>query len=198
MQQIHLGLLGSTNGTHLLNLINAIKTQRLSAKISVIISNKLDAGILKRAKEHHLPALFVDPTGLSRDAFDAALTTQLQQFPIDLIVLIGYMRILSPNFIHQWKNRVINIHPSLLPAFAGKMDGDVHQAVLDAGISESGCTVHRVTEVIDGGPIVHQKTCPVFKNDSIDSLRARVQQLEGETLIEAIQTIQRGCHVRAY
>lgn len=194
MTPIRLGILGSTNGTHLLGLISAIQDHRLAATISVVLSNKADAKILTRAKENNIPACFIDPTNLSRDAFDQVLSTELNKFPIDLMVLIGYMRILSPTFIAQWRNRIINIHPSLLPAFSGKMDRQVHQAVLDAGVSESGCTVHIVTELVDSGPIVTQKTCPVVVEDTVESLREKVQQLEGEALIEAIQTIQRGRH----
>jgi phosphoribosylglycinamide formyltransferase-1 len=194
MTPIRLGILGSTNGTHLLNLIDAIKDHRLAATISVVLSNKADAKILTRAKKNKIPARFIDPTNLSREAFDQALSTELHKFPIDLMVLIGYMRILSPTFIAQWRDRIINIHPSLLPAFSGKMDRQVHQAVLDAGVFESGCTVHIVTELVDSGPIVTQKTCPVVAEDTVESLREKVQQLEGEALIEAIQTIQRGRH----
>ena len=100
------------------------------------------------------------------------------------------MRILSPYFIGRWPHQIINVHPSLLPDFAGGMDRHVHQAVLDSGVKESGCTVHFVTEVVDSGPIIVQKKCPVFMNDTVDTLRERVQSLEGDVLIEAIQTIK--------
>jgi phosphoribosylglycinamide formyltransferase-1 len=101
-------------------------------------------------------------------------------------VLIGYMRILSNQFVAQWNNKVINVHPSLLPAFAGGIDLDVHRAVLASGIKETGCTVHKVTTEVDGGPIVVQKACPVMVNDTIKTLKARVQALEGKALVEAI------------
>ena len=102
------------------------------------------------------------------------------------MVLVGYMRILSVEFVSCWQNKIINVHPSLLPAFAGKMDKSVHQAVLESGLKETGCTIHYVTEHVDAGPILLQKTCPVLAADNADLLKSRVQQLEGEALIEVI------------
>src|SRR5688572_9445708 len=106
-----LAVLGSTRGTHLLALINAIQQQRLSASIEVVISNKSDALILQRAREHHLPAFFVDPIGLSRDEHEQIISKKLCEFNIDLVVLVGYMRILSGPFIAAWRNKIINVHP---------------------------------------------------------------------------------------
>ncbi len=186
---MRLAILGSTNGTNLLSLIAAIRAEQLAATIGVVISNQSKAGILTRAREHQLPAVLIDPQGLTREAFDKAISTTLLEFNIDLIVLIGYMRLLSPSFIEQWQDKIINVHPSLLPQFAGKMDRQVHQAVLDAGVSESGCTVHGVTELVDAGPIIIQKKCPVLKTDTVETLRSRVQSLEGEALIEAINLL---------
>lgn len=180
-----LAILGSTNGTDMLAIIQAIATKRLNASIEVVISNKKNAGILMKASEHNIKGIYLDPK--STDYYDQLLSVTLQQFQPDLIVLIGYMRILSPQFIQSWPNQIINVHPSLLPAFAGGMNKAVHQAVLDAGISETGCTVHLVTEEIDAGPILLQKKCPIFQWDTVDTVKQRVQTLEGEALIEVIQ-----------
>ena len=96
------------------------------------------------------------------------------------------MRILSSEFVDRWFGKIVNVHPSLLPKYAGGMNSDVHKSVLAAGDKETGCTVHLVTKEVDGGPILLQKSCPVFENDSIDSLKERVQKLEGEAFIEII------------
>lgn len=184
---IHLGILGSTRGTNMLTLIDAIKQKKLNASIDIVISNKQDAIILQNAAKHHLPAEFIEAKGLTREDYDKKVTETLRQHHVDLVVLIGYMRILSAEFVSNWKNKIINVHPSLLPAFAGKMDLDVHRAVLESGVKESGCTVHIVTEEVDAGPIVVQKKCDVFVDDSPETLKARVQALEGVALIEAIK-----------
>ena len=186
---IRLGILGSTRGTNMLALIDAISKGHLSATIEVVISNKSQAMILERATQHGLHAEFLSPESLSRSEYDQEISKRLLHYHVDLVVLIGYMRILSAEFVSAWHDRVINIHPSLLPAFAGKMDAEVHKAVLDSGVQETGCTVHYVTEQVDAGPILLQKKCPVLAGDTIDSLKQRVQELEGIALVDAIQTM---------
>jgi phosphoribosylglycinamide formyltransferase-1 len=184
-----LAILGSTRGTNLKALVEAIQEGILDASIELVISNKISAPILERARNFGFPARFVNPKGLSREDYDSALSKILIEHKIDLIVLIGYMRILSPLFVLAWENKIINIHPSLLPAHAGLMNLEVHQAVLNAGETETGCTVHFVTEDVDAGPIILQKHCPVMKNDKAETLKTRVQQLEGRLLVEALQKI---------
>lgn len=184
-----LGILGSTRGTDLQAIIDAILQKTLEASIRVVISNNEDAYILERAKQHSLTAIFVNPKDVSRQAYDQKISHMLQAHDVDLVILIGYMRILSDEFVATWRNKLINIHPSLLPAFAGGIDQNVHQAVLDSGIKETGCTVHYVTEEVDAGPIIIQKKCSVLATDNIETLKARVQQLEGRALVEAIQQI---------
>ena len=184
-----LAVLGSTRGTNLNALVAAIKQQRLALTIELVLSNKAQAGILEKASHFGLKSVFVNPKDLSREEFDRHLSAILQQHRIDLIVLIGYMRILSAPFVSAWKNKIINIHPSLLPAYAGLMNLDVHQAVLDAAETETGCTVHFVTEEVDAGPLILQKRCAVLKNDTPELLKERVQQLEGEALVEAIKNL---------
>lgn len=183
---MRLGILGSTRGTNLIAIMDAIQQQQLSASIEVVMSNKPDAIILERASAANLNAQFVDATNLTREEYDEKISVLLQQHAIDLIVLIGYMRILSAKFVTAWANKIINVHPSLLPAFAGKMDLEVHRSVLEAGVNETGCTVHYVTEEVDAGPILLQKKCEVQAHDTPESLKQRVQALEGKALVEAI------------
>lgn len=182
---IRLGIVGSTRGTLMLKLIEAIQQKLLDAEISIVLSNKPDAMILENAKKAGLKAEFVNVAELG----DAVITEKLKRYNVDLVVLVGYMRILSKNFIEVWANKVINVHPSLLPDFAGKMDRQVHQAVLDAKVTETGCSVHYVTEIVDAGPIVIQKKCNVLNTDDVESLRMRVQALEGVALVDAINSI---------
>lgn len=185
---IRLGILGSTRGTNLLAVQQAISSHLLPASIALVVSNKADALILEKARNAAIPDFFVDPTG-SRQDYDRRLHQLFCRYEVDLIVLIGYMRILSAEFVKAWRYQMINSHPSLLPAFSGLMDWDVHRAVLQAGKKQSGCTVHYVTEEVDAGPILIQKTCPVLTDDTPESLRSRVQQLEGEALVAAIGCI---------
>lgn len=186
---MRLAILGSTRGTNLSTVADAIARRKLNAEIEIVISNKPDSGILERAREHRLRAQFIDAAGLTREEFDARVSKVLHEYQIDLVVLIGYMRILSPAFVKTWQDKIINIHPSLLPAFSGKMDMDVHRAVVDAGVTETGCTVHFVTEEVDAGPVIIQKKCAVLPRDTPESLKERVQQLEGAALVEAITAL---------
>lgn len=188
---IRLGILGSTRGSTMLALIKAIEERRLAARIEVVISNREDAVILSRAREYGLRSVFIPANGLGREAYDMKISECLKAQDVNLLVLIGYMRILSARFVQDWPNRVINVHPSLLPAFAGKMDLDVHKAVIEAREKKTGCTVHFVTEAVDSGPIILQKSCPVRAEDTPELLKQRVQALEAETLVEAIIEIER-------
>lgn len=197
---MRIGVLGSTRGSSLLPFVNALQNQNNhfdkqfnaenAHQIAVVMSNKADALILERAKEINIPAIFLSSQGLSREAYDALITQQLLHYRIECVVLIGYMRILSGAFIKQWSERIINVHPSLLPAFAGLMDLAVHEAVLASRVQETGVTVHHVTEEVDNGPIIIQKKCAVLASDTPDILKMRVQALEGEALAEAIEIIE--------
>jgi phosphoribosylglycinamide formyltransferase-1 len=186
---MQIGILGSTRGTNLLAITDAIAKGQLSAQISIVISNKNDSLILERARARQLLTRFLNPIGLSRAAFDEQISNALQQHSVDLVVLLGYMRILSSQFVSAWQNKIINVHPSLLPAFSSKMDIAVHRAVLQSGEKETGCTVHYVTDEVDAGPIILQKKCPVLLNDTPESLKKRVQALEGLALIEVINKL---------
>ena len=186
MKPLRLAILGSTRGTSMLPIIKALALRKIPAAIVIVISNKADAVILERARAHGLPALFINPAAVSKPQYDLLLSAELARHAVDVIVLIGYMRILTPAFVATWQHKIINVHPSLLPAYAGGMNNDVHAAVLAAGERETGCTVHRVTAAVDVGPILMQKRCPVHAGDTVASLKSRVQELEGEALIEAI------------
>lgn len=186
---MRLGILGSTRGTVMLSLIDAIKQKQLTADIALVMSNKANALILENAKQHGLSTHFADPAQYSKEEYDKILSDKFLECKVDFIILIGYMRILSNNMIDPWRNKIINIHPSLLPAFRGGMDLNVHQAVIDAKIKETGCTIHYVTEEVDAGPILVQKKCIVLPNDTAERLKARVQALEGVALIEAINNL---------
>jgi phosphoribosylglycinamide formyltransferase-1 len=183
---LRLGILGSTRGTDMMAILAAIAEQRLPAAIAIVISNKAGAGILQRAAEHKVKNLFIDPEDLPRADYDAKISQALMAEKVDLVILIGYMRILFPAFVEQWRDKIINVHPSLLPAYAGGMDQNVHQAVLDAGETETGCTIHRVTAEVDAGPVLMQKHCAVRADDTAETLKARVQALEGLALVEVI------------
>jgi len=185
-----LGILGSTRGTSLVPILDAIQNKLLDVRIEIVISNKCDAKILEKAKNANIETKFLDAKNLDRETYDQKLSYILEKAQVHLIVLIGYMRILSEDFVRRFENKIINVHPSLLPAFAGLMNEDVHQAVLSAKVALTGCTVHYVTEKVDQGPIVLQKTCPVFPEDTVQQLKERVQTLEGVALIEAIQKVK--------
>jgi phosphoribosylglycinamide formyltransferase 1 len=186
---MRLAVLGSTRGTALQAIISAIDEHALDASIELVISNKNNAFILERGKQHGLKTLFIDDQ-LGQLVFERTLSASLHQHQIDVLVLIGYMRILSAGFVTQWANKIINVHPSLLPFFSGLKDLDLHQAVLSSGHMMTGCTVHYVTEEVDKGPLLIQKCCPVCADDTKELLKARVQLLEGSALIEAITLLQ--------
>lgn len=185
-------VLGSTRGTDLQALIDAISSGNLRATISMVISNRKDAYILERVRSYGIPNAYIPSINKSREQFEQEMIDCINQSGgTDLVLLIGFMRILSPLFVHAYEGRIYNVHPSLLPAFASEMDLDVHQAVLDSGCEYSGCTVHIVTEQVDAGPILVQKRCKVEPGETSDSLKAKVQKLEGLALIESIQMFQR-------
>ena len=188
---VRLGVLGSTRGSSLQPVLRALAAGGLRhVVISLVLSNKKDAGLLRRAQLHGLPHAHVPcAKGRSRADYDAEVTSRLEAAGCDAVLCVGYMRILSAPFCQRWAKRALNVHPSLLPLHAGGMDLDVHRAVLEAREAESGCTVHFIEEVVDGGEIVVQKRCPVLADDTPESLKARVQPLEGIAFLEAIALV---------
>ena len=186
-RKLRIGVLGSTRGTALLPVMEACEKGDVPAEIVAVLSNKESAPILEKGRSLGVLTRAVSAKGLSRAQFDAECTAALMGAGVDFILLVGYMRILSKEFCEFWKGRCINVHPSLLPKHAGGMDLAVHQAVIDAKETETGCTIHQVTEDVDGGPIVIQKRVVVDPNDTAESLKAKVQPLEGPAFVEAIQ-----------
>ena len=183
---INVGVIGSTKGTDLQAILDSIKSGKLDANISIVISNRAGAYILKRAQNHGIPSVFIDHKDRTRKEFDSEMTKVLKENKVDLVLLIGFMRILSSKFCNDWEGRILNVHPSLLPKYAGGMDTNVHEEVLRNKDKETGCTIHFVTDKVDGGPILIQKRCLVESDDTVESLRSKVQKLEGEAFLEAI------------
>lgn len=157
--------------------------------IAAVISNTPDAYALERARRHGVPALIVTHRGRSRETFETDLAAAIDPYQPDLICLAGFLRILSPAFVRRYPRRILNTHPALLPAFGGKgMYGErVHQTVLEAGLAVSGCTIHLVDEVPDGGPIVAQAVVPVVDGDTPESLAQRIQAEERRLYPEVIR-----------
>ena len=186
---IQLGVIGSTNGTDLQAVLDGIASGELDAEVSMVLSNRESAYILERARNHNVSAVFISHKGKAREEFDSEMTTVLKEHGVELVLLIGFMRILSAEFCREWQDRLLNVHPSLLPKYAGGMDTNVHEEVLKNGDTETGCTIHFVTEEVDGGPILIQKKCPVYDNDNVDTLKVKVQALEGRAFVEAINII---------
>ena len=183
---INIGVLGSTKGTDLQAILDAIHSKKLSATVSTVISNRKNAYILDRAKDHSVPFYFISHKGKDRKDFDAEMTEVLKKHEVDLVLLIGFMRILSSSFCREWRDRILNVHPSLLPKYAGGMDTNVHEEVLKNREKETGCTIHFVTDELDSGPILIQNKFAVEEGDTIETLKSKVQILEGEAFLEAI------------
>lgn len=193
-KKLRIGVLGSTRGTALIPVMEACASERLHAEIVAVVSNKSAAPILEKGKSLGATVVsrFVSAKGLTREQYDAECTEALLSAGVEYVILVGYMRILSKAFCDFWAGRCINVHPSLLPLHAGGMDLQVHQAVIDAGERESGCTIHEVTETVDGGPVVVQKRVTVESGDTAETLKAKVQPLEGPAFIEAIEKYSKG------
>lgn len=168
--------------------IDALEKGELNeADLKIVVSNKEDARILERARRAGIQAVFVSSKDKTREDFDREVIKILEEKKIDLVLLIGYMRLLSKEFVGQYRNKIMNIHPSLLPAFAGGMDKDVHQEVLDYGCKVTGCTLHFIDEGTDTGPIVLQRAVKINQNETVDSLKEKVQQAEQEIILKAIK-----------
>src|SRR3989338_859936 len=169
-----LAVLGSTRGTDLQAIIDAIERKELNAEISLVFSNKADAYILKRAKKHRIETLFIDHRKYkNRKEFDRLIVAALKNKKVGIVLLIGYMRIISPYFCREFAGRIWNIHPSLLPKYAGGMDTNVHEEVLKNKEKETGCTLHVVSEKVDAGRVIMQEKVKVLGNDTPDSLKER-------------------------
>ena len=182
-----LGILISGRGSNMVALADAVREGRVpGAEVGLVISDQAQAAGLERAQERGLQTLVIERRGRSREDHDLEIIAALLQHGIDLVCLAGYMRLLSPEFVHAFRGRILNIHPSLLPAFPGLHP---HQQALEAGVAVSGCTVHFVDETLDGGPIIAQRTVPVLAGDTEETLAARILEQEHELYAEAVALV---------
>ena len=178
----------SGRGSNLQAIIDSIDREELDAHLSIVISNTKDAMALKRAEKHGIKTIFIDPsTHLNSKEYDKALVLKLKEFSIDLICLAGYMRILGEEVIQTFEKKIINIHPSLLPAFPGL---NAQRQAINHGVKFSGCTVHFVDSGVDSGPIILQTVVPVYDNDDEKSLSKRILEQEHYLYPKAIKMIQ--------
>ncbi|MEM4257513.1 MAG: phosphoribosylglycinamide formyltransferase [Candidatus Diapherotrites archaeon] len=189
-KKLKLGVLGSTRGTDLQAIIDAINNGQLNCEICLVVSDKKDAYILERAKLNNINTIFVDYSSFpERKDAEEVIVSELKKKNVDLILLIGFMKILSPFFVQSFKGRIWNVHPSLLPKYAGAMNLNVYEMVLKNRDKETGCTLHEVNEIVDGGKIILQKKVIVEKNDNVETLKKKVQKAEQECLLEALKMV---------
>jgi phosphoribosylglycinamide formyltransferase-1 len=184
-----LGILISGRGSNFEAIANQIAAHELDAEIAVVISNRADALGLELARARGLEAVCIPSKGLDREVYDRMLLDELQKRDVDFVCLAGFLRLLSATFIRQYPNRILNIHPSLLPAFPG-LDAQ-HQA-LHHGVKITGCTVHFVDEELDAGPIVMQTAVPVLDTDTLETLSVRILRQEHHLYSEALRLVLSG------
>jgi len=187
-------VLASGRGSNLQAVIDAIEAGQVQARIVAVISNKKEAPALDRARKHGLKDLFVDPKPFvgrpdSREAYDHALLDSLRQHNVELILLAGYMKIVTAVLVNAYANQMMNIHPSLLPAFPGL---DVQKKAIEWGCKLAGCTVHFVTEGVDEGPIILQAAVPILDQDTPETLAARILEQEHKLYPRAVQLFAEG------
>ncbi len=191
MPRKKIGVLISGGGTNLQAIIDACGGNRINGEIVLVISNKKQAYGLERAKKAGIDAIFIDPKEFGNLEYDLELINELERRDVQLIVLAGFLRVLTPEFIARFKDKIINIHPSLIPEFCG--DGfygeKVHRAVLDSACKSSGATVHFVDEGIDTGEIILQESVEVLKDDTVESLQKRVLKVEHKILVKALNEL---------
>jgi len=186
---LRVAVLASGRGSNLQAIIDAIEAGQVQAKIVAVISNKQDAVALERAHKHGLPDFFVDPKPFvgrpdSREAYDQALLDLLKKYDVELVLLAGYMKIVTAVLVNSYANRMMNIHPSLLPSFPGL---DVQRKAIEWGCKLAGCTVHFVTEGVDEGPIILQAAVPILDSDTAESLAARILEQEHKIYPRAVR-----------
>ena len=191
---LRVAVLASGRGSNLQAIIDAIEAGQVQATIVAVISNKKDAVALERARKHGLPDLFVDPKPFSgrpdsREAYDRILLEVLEKHHVELVLLAGYMKIVTGLLVDAYANRMMNIHPSLLPSFPGL---DVQKKAIDWGCKLAGCTVHFVTEGVDEGPIIMQAAVPILDDDTSETLEARILVQEHKIYPRAVQLFADG------
>lgn len=186
---VNLGVLVSGSGSNLQAIIDNLEAGRLDAQIKIVISNIPDVYALDRAKKHRIPSMVIPHKGLKREEYDQKLVEALKSSDVELVVLAGFMRIITPVLLRAFPMKVMNIHPALLPAFPGT---HVWQMEVDSGVKFAGCTVHFVDEGTDTGPIIIQAVVPVYDDDSAETLNARILKQEHKIFSQAIQLYAEG------
>jgi len=182
---IKIAVLVSGRGSNLQAIIDAIESKELDARIVAVISDKEDAFALERARNHKIDAIFIDSKKFkTKEDFDRKIMEYLRKYNVDLILLAGYMRVITPEFVRSYKNKIMNIHPALLPSFPGL---HAQKQALDYGVKVSGCTVHFVDEEVDHGPIIIQLAVPVLENDTEESLSKRILEQEHKIYATAVK-----------
>jgi len=186
---MRLGILISGRGSNFEAIANAVARGKLEAEIAIVISNRASAPGLEIARQRGIPMRVIASAGIEREAYDKLLIEELETHQVDLVCLAGFMRMLSASVIRAFPNRVLNIHPSLLPAFSGL---DAQRQALEYGVKIAGCTVHFVDEFLDSGPIILQAAVPVMEDDTLETLSARILAQEHVIYPKAIQYIVEG------
>lgn len=186
---MRLGILISGRGSNFEAISNQIAQRKLDAEIAIVISNRASAPGLEIARQRGIPMRVIPSQGLEREAYDKLLIDELRTHEVELVCLAGFMRLLSADFVRAFPNRVLNIHPSLLPAFPGL---DAQRQALDHGVKITGCTVHFVDEFLDSGPILVQAAVPVLDDDTVEALSARILKQEHLIYPKAIQYMADG------
>ena len=191
MARVHVGVLASGRGTDFQSLVDARDRGGLDVDLAVLVCNVPGAAVLDRAGRAGVPAVTVDhrPFGKDREAFEREVVKVLREHRVDLVVFAGFMRIVTPYLVGEFPNRIMNIHPSLLPAFPG---AHAHRDVLAAGAKVSGCTIHFVDASVDGGPFILQRAVPVLDDDTEESLGARILEWEHRLLPLAVRLFAEG------
>ena len=191
---LRIAVLASGRGSNLQAIIDGIEAGQVPAQLVAVISNKQDAVALERARKHRVQDIFIDPKPFagrpdSREAYDRAVLDVLEKLDVELVLLAGYMKIVTAVLVNAFTNRMMNIHPSLLPSFPGL---DVQRKAIEWGCKLAGCTVHFVTEGVDEGPIIVQAAVPVFDRDTPEILAARILQQEHKIYPRAVQLFAEG------
>lgn len=185
----NIAVLVSGGGTNLQALIDAIKAGTINGKIKLVVSNRKAALGLERARLSGIEAVYIPGHNKTQEEFDRELISLLEDKQIDLIVLAGYLKILTPMLIEKYENKIINIHPSLIPSFCGEgfYGLKVHEAVIASGVKISGATTHFVSEIADDGPIIMQESVPVYFEDTAEKLQGRILEIEHKILVETVK-----------
>ena len=187
-------MLASGGGTNLQAIIDACERGEIDGDVVVVISNVPEAYALERARTHRIPAFAFPHKGMTREEHEKDIIDCLVQHQVDLVVLAGYLRMMTPLFINKYAGKIMNTHPALLPSFGGKdCHGlKVHQAVIDYGCKVSGCSIHFVTAEVDGGQLILQKSVPVLEDDTAETLQERILKEEHKLFPRAIQLFAQG------